>query len=73
MMLIDVRCLGSLISLTPGEERPVDPVLIYASVFGSLGVIGKVNSKYEQALQKLEDLLSQSKFIRNIGHLSHEK
>jgi hypothetical protein len=62
-----------LTSLTPDEERPVEPLLIYASVSGSLGIVGKVHPKYEQILQKLEDNLAESKFIHNFGNLSHEK
>jgi len=59
--------------LTPDDDRPVEPVLIYASVFGSLGIVGRVNAKYEQVLQRLETMLSQSKFVPSIGRLDHDK
>lgn len=67
-MLMD---LGSLVLPLSDEDPAVTPALVYATVNGSLGIIGKVSEKHEVLLAKLEK--SMEKRVKSVGGLDHHQ
>lgn len=62
---------GSLTLPSMDGNRPAEPVLVYGTVSGSVGVIAKVDEKYQVVLQKMEEVMGTR--IESVGKLSHDR